>query len=288
MSVDPALLKEVSIFQLLDDDELAELAPQLDEKSYVAGQVIFKAGEPGGEMHLVLSGQVEVFLHDEDGQRVVLAEFGPGEIFGELSLLDGDPRSAAAEALSVTKTCVIDRGDLLALFVKRPHAALDILSVLGRRLRNTDELLRQRAARNPNAVIEERASIGDRIADLVARFGGSWKFINLFTGGLLFWIILNMWFLFHPFDPAPFIGLNLILSMLAALQAPIIMMSQNRQDAKDRVRAELDFQVNCRAELGVIELQRKVDKMKEDLLAAALDLRKALADRSPQSPVTQP
>jgi uncharacterized membrane protein len=266
MAVDPAVLRHVSMFQLFDEEELRELASAIEERSYVAGQSIFKEGQAGGEMHVVLEGKVETFIVDEEGHRVVLAELEKGEMFGELSLFDNEPRSASASALAPTRTGIIDRERLERLFARRPHAALDILAVLSRRLRRTDLLLSQRVARNPNTVIEEKLTLGDRVADTVARFGGSWTFINAFMVVMLAWMGLNVWLLTRPFDPAPFIGLNLVLSMLAALQAPVIMMSQNRQDAKDRVRADLDYQVNLKAELEIMELHQKVDRMKDEVL----------------------
>ncbi len=269
MPTDTAILKNVPIFQLFDEGELTDLAAEIDEKAYVSGQVIFKAGEPGGDMHVVLSGKVETFILDDDGNRVVLGEVEPGEIFGELSLLDSEPRSASAVAAASTRTCVIDRDDLAHLFTKKPHAALDVLTVLSRRLRKTDLMLSQRVAKNPNTVIEAKLTVGDRLSDGVAKFGGSWKFINLFTVMMLGWMGLNTWeLLFRPFDPPPYIGLNLILSMLAALQAPVIMMSQNRQDSKDRVRADLDYQVNLKAEVEIMQLHEKVDRMQQGLLEA--------------------
>jgi len=273
MPIDPAFLKSVPLFQLFDDDELKDLAAEIDEKNYVSGQMIFKAGDPGGDMHVVLSGKVETYILDEEGHRVVLAEVESGDMFGELSLLDSEPRSASAVAVQSARTCVVDRDDLKHLFARKPHAALDILAVLSRRLRRTDRMLSQRVARNPNTVIEEKLTWSDRIADGVARFGGSWKFINTFTVVMLGWMALNMWGMAHPFDEPPFIGLNLILSMLAALQAPVIMMSQNRQDSKDRVRADLDYQVNLKAELEIMELHQKVDKMKEDMLELLVRLK---------------
>ena len=277
MAIDPAVLKNVPVFQLLDDDELRELLSEIEERSYPAGQTIFRQGEDGGEMHFVLEGKVETFIVDDDGQRVVLAEVDKGEMFGELSLFDNEPRSASAVTLVPTRTGIVDREDLERLFARKPPAALDILAVLSRRLRRTDLLLSQRVARNPNVVIEEESTFGQRMADLVARFGGSWGFVNSFCVLMVAWMALNGVLLLRPFDPAPFIGLNLVLSMLAALQAPVILMSQNRQDAKDRVRADLDYQVNLKSELEIMQLHVKVDKMKEellDLLVAARDGRK--------------
>jgi uncharacterized membrane protein len=277
MSIEPLVLKNVPVFQLLDEEEIRELLSATEERSYVAGQTIFRKGDAGGEMHVVLEGKVETFIVDEEGHRVVLAELERGEMFGELSLFDNEPRSAGAVALLATRTAIVDRDALLGLFAKKPPAALDILAMLSQRLRKTDVLLSQRVARNPNTVIEEEATFGQRIADGVARVGGSWTFINAFTVLLLTWMGLNLWLLRPPFDPAPFIGLNLILSMLAALQAPVIMMSQNRQDSKDRVRADLDYQVNVKSEVEIMALHRKVDEMKEqvlDLLVAVRDGRK--------------
>jgi len=275
MAVNPAILKEVPMFNLLDDDELRELAAQLEERSYVAGQTIFKAADPGGEMHVVTSGRVELFIIDPAGNRGSVGQVGPGEMFGELSLLDGESRSASAIALEPTQTAVVDRQDLKLLFAKRPEAALDILATLSARLRRADLMLAENMAQNANEVIEEKLTFGDRVADAVARFGGSWLFINSFLFLMLGWMVLNAWQLFgmRSFDPPPFIGLNLVLSMLAALQAPIIMMSQNRQDAKDRVRADIEYEVNVRAEVEVMELHQKVDRMKEEIIDLLVALR---------------
>ncbi|HMM75330.1 MAG TPA: DUF1003 domain-containing protein [Gammaproteobacteria bacterium] len=276
MSFDPSILKEVQMFKLFDEEELRELGAQIEEKEFVAGQTIFKLGDPGGEMHVVLSGRVELFIVDRDGRRVLVGEAEPGEIFGEFSLFDSEPRSASAIAVVGTRTCCIDRDDLTLLFTRKPQAALDILAVLSRRLRRTDLMLAEHMAPNANEVIEESATFGDRIADGVARVGGSWTFINLFSLMLIAWMGLNawQWFGMPQFDPPPFIGLNLLLSTIAALQAPIIMMSQNRQDAKDRVRADIEYEVNLRAEVGVRELQAKVDTMKEELIDLLLALRR--------------
>ena len=266
MAIDTQVLQNVAVFQLLDQEELKDLLAETEERSYVAGQTIFREGQPGGEMHVILEGRVETFLVDAEGHRVILAEVEKGEMFGELSLFDNEPRSASAIALEPTRTCIVDRKDLEHLFARKPPAALDILAVLSQRLRRTDQLLSQRVAKNPNVVIEEESTLGQRLADGVARVGGSWAFINVFTVIMVGWMGLNLFFLTHPFDPAPFIGLNLLLSMMAALQAPVIMMSQNRQDAKDRVRADLDYQVNLKAEIEIMDLHKKVDRMKDELM----------------------
>lgn len=261
MPIEADALRNAPLFHLLDNDELGELAAHIDEMTFKPNQIIFKAGDPGVNMQLVLEGKVQTYITDDDGNKVVVGEIEKGEMFGELSLLDNEPRSASAVALEPTRTFIIDRDDLMRLFTKKPAAALDILATLGQRIRKTDAVLRTRVSRNANEVAEDKLTMGQRVADEVARFGGSWNFISLFGIGLVGWIILNTFILKVPFDPAPYIGLNLILSMLAALQAPVIMMSQNRQDAKDRVRSELDYNVNLKAEIEVMQLHQKMDEL---------------------------
>jgi uncharacterized membrane protein len=267
MATDAALLADVGFFKLLDEDERMVLAQQIEHRTFPAGATIFHEGDAGGVMYLIRTGQVELWLYDEDKQRVVLATFEGGDFFGELSLLDEEARSATATTLTDTEVLVIDRTDLRLLFSQKPHAALDVMSALGARLRSTSEIVRSRAARNPNEVIAERLTLGDRLADRLAAFGGSWTFILIFAVLLITWMSVNS-LLALPFDPFPFILLNLILSSLAALQAPIIMMSQNRADAKDRIRAELDYRVNVKAETEIAELHQKIDELRSDLLRA--------------------
>lgn len=267
MATEAALLADVGFFKFLDEDERTVLAQQVEQHTFPAGTSIFREGDPGGIMYVIRSGKVELSIYDEDRQRVVLATFEDGDFFGELSLLDQAPRSATATALTDTEVLVIDRLDLRLLFAEKPDAALDVISALGNRLRQTSDIVRSRAARNANEVIEEHLTLGDRLADKLAAFGGSWTFILTF-GGLLFgWIILNS-MMARPFDPFPFILLNLILSSLAALQAPVIMMSQNRADAKDRIRAELDYRVNIKAETEIGDLHATLDTLRLDLLRA--------------------
>ncbi len=267
MSTDASLLSDVLIFKLLDDDERAVLAKQIDHEHYAAGTTIFRTGDRGDEMYVIRSGKVEVWLYDEDHQRVALDVIEEGGLFGELSLLDEQPRSATATALIDTDVLVIDREDLRLLFAQKPSAALDVLSTLGQRLRQTDQIIRSRAARNANELIEEQLTLGQRLADRIAAFGGSWRFISIFFAILAVWMMVNS-ITPRPFDPFPFILLNLALSSLAALQAPVIMMSQNRADAKDRIRSELDFQVNRKAEMEIAELHAKLDDVRAELLRA--------------------
>jgi CRP/FNR family cyclic AMP-dependent transcriptional regulator len=262
MPADPRMLKKIPLFMSMDDEERAALAAIMDEAPFKAGQVIFSAEETGGTFFIVQAGQVELSITDDDDEKLVLEILESGDFFGEMSLLDGGTRSATATAIQRTETLVLDRREFLDLLMQRPHMAQDVLVSQAKRIRRTDNLLRRRVSRNPNEAIEERETLGDRVADGVARFGGSWRFIFAFAAILLIWVALNT-FLPNPWDVYPFILLNLFLSMLAAIQAPVIMMSQNRQDAKDRIRSELDYQVNLKAELGVSTLLHKTDMMND-------------------------
>jgi CRP/FNR family transcriptional regulator, cyclic AMP receptor protein len=278
MAADVNLLAEVPLFQLLDDDERATLAGLLDVRSFSKGETVFNYGDAGDALYIVRRGSVQVFVEDCTGETIILSENLTGDVFGEISLLDGGPRTATAVAIDETEALVMNRGDLLDLITRHPHAAMDLLSVMGRRLRSTDELLRTHVSRNLNVEEEERLTLGQRIADHVASFGGSWSFIITFGVVLLGWIAVNVYLAVRgaqhglspekaAFDPYPFILLNLFLSMLAALQAPVIMMSQNRQAAKDRLKGDLDYEVNLKAELEVAQLHRKVDRVYEELQA---------------------
>jgi CRP/FNR family cyclic AMP-dependent transcriptional regulator len=269
MSVDLKLLADVPIFRLLDDRERAALASLLERRHCNPGDTIFHQGEPGDEIFLVNEGRVQVYVESDVGDRIILAENTRGDVFGEISLLDGGPRSAAAVAVEPSELMSLDRERLLELVQKFPHVALDLLTVMGQRLRGTDELLRTRAARNLNVEEEDKMTFGERIADRVATFGGSWTFILLFGSFLTIWIVTNTWIMVKkPVDPFPYILLNLFLSMIAALQAPVIMMSQNRQSTKDRLKADLDYQVNLKSELEVAQLHRKLDHLTERFEAA--------------------
>ena len=264
MPADPRMLKKIPLFMSMDDEERAALAAIMDEAPFKAGQVIFSAEETGGTFFIVQAGQVELSITDDDGEKLVLEILESGDFFGEMSLLDGGTCSATATAIQRTETLVLDRREFLDLLMQRPHMAQDVLVSQAKRIRRTDNLLRRRVSRNPNEAIEERETLGDRVADGVARFGGSWRFIFAFAAILLIWVALNT-FLPNRWDVYPFILLNLFLSMLAAIQAPVIMMSQNRQDAKDRIRSELDYQVNLKAELGVSTLLHKTDMINDRL-----------------------
>ncbi len=262
MSTNVSMLAEIPMFSLLDHDERTTLSELMTEESFTAGQKIFNVGDLGDSLYIVRRGRVQVCVEDDLGESIVTGESEPGDVFGEISMLDGGPRTATAIAVEASEVFRLDRENLQELVSSHPHAALDLLTVVGRRLRSTDELLRNRVTRNANVEEAEQLTMGQRIADHVAAFGGSWTFIILFSAIIGAWITLNsLALLKRPFDPFPFILLNLVLSTLAAFQAPVIMMSQNRQASKDRIKSDLDFEVNRKAELEIATLHRKLDRM---------------------------
>jgi len=276
MSCDTQILKAVPLFSLLDDDELAILAEQTELRTFSARQRIYKMGDPAGTAYVVISGAVQVTTIDEDQQDVVFEQPARGDFLGFASMLDGTPHQTTAIALDETVCIELDRHDILALVQQKPHAAMDMLTVLGQRLHAAQQLVRGRAARNPNEIIEAEATFGERVADTVASFGGSWTFIITFLILLMVYSAVNVALRGRAWDPYPFILLNLMLSMLAALQAPVIMMSQNRQDTKDRLRGELDFDVNRRAAVEIQGLAGKLNLLIEkvgDLDDGLRDLR---------------
>jgi len=265
VACDIDILREVPFFALLDDEELAVLGTQVDLTKFTPRQRIYRIGDPGGRAYVLVSGSVRVTTIDEDQQDVVVDEPVAGEFFGFASMLDETPHQTNAVALDETVCIEVDRGDIETLIQRRPHAAMDMLSVLGRQIHAAQQLVRVRAARNPNEIIEQEATFGERVADVVAGFGGSWTFIITFFIALAIYSTLNVALGRRGWDPYPFILLNLFLSMLAALQAPVIMMSQNRQDTKDRLRGELDFAVNRRAEAEVQALAHKLNAIVDKL-----------------------
>jgi uncharacterized membrane protein len=270
MSTEVELLSDVSFFESLDDEERAVLAQHIDHRLYPTGATIFRDGEPGGAMYLIRRGEVEMWLFDADKKRVVLATFGAGEFFGELSLLDAEPRAATATALADTEVLIVDREDLRVLFGKKPDAALDVLSVLGRRLRQTNDIVRSRATRNVNEVFEENLSFGDRLADRLTAGIGTMTFIYLNAAWFGIWIVINLGWIpsVTPFDPFPFGLLTMIVSLEAIFLSLFVMISQNRSDAKDRLRSELDYRVNVKAEIEISQLHEKVDEVREEVLSA--------------------
>ncbi len=259
MACNPDVLKQVPLFSLLDADETAVLAGQVELKKFAPRQRIYKMRDPGGQAYVMVSGRVRVATVDEDHQEVVVDEPAYGEFFGFASMLEQTPHQTTAYALEDTVCLEVSRDDIEVLLQKKPHAGMDMLAVLGKQFHAAQQLVRTRASRNPNEVIDEQATFGQRVADMVARFGGSWTFIILFAAVLCLYAGINLRLGGSAWDPYPFILLNLFLSMLAATQAPVIMMSQNRQDMKDRVRGELDYAVNRRAESEIQGLANKLN-----------------------------
>ena len=277
MSCNAEMLKSVPLFSLLDDDETEVLAQQVDVRTFAPRQRIYKMGDAGGQAYVMVSGTVRVTTVDQDYQEVVVDEPQHGEFFGFASMLEQTPHQTTAIALEETVCLEVDRNDISVLLQRKPLAGMDMLTVLGRQFHASQQLVRVRAMRNPNEVIDKEATFGERIADTVAGFGGSWTFIIIFIAVLLAYSSINIFLGHRAWDPYPFILLNLFLSMLAAIQAPVIMMSQNRQDTRDRLRGELDYEVNRRAEAEIQGLAGKLNHVNEkiadieDLLRARVE-----------------
>lgn len=265
MACNPEVLKHVPLFSQLDDEETAVLAGQVEVRTFAPRQRIYKTGDSSGRAYVVVSGRVRVSTVDQEHQEIVIDEPSHGEFFGFASMLEQTPHQTEAIALDESVCIEVDREDISVLLQRKPLAGMDMLQVLGRQYHASQQLVRLRANRNPNEVIEKDATFGERVADLVAGFGGSWTFIITFLVALVVYVNISSWMGSRAWDPYPFILLNLFLSMLAALQAPVIMMSQNRQDTKDRLRGELDYDVNRRAEAEIQGLARKLNLLGEKI-----------------------
>src|SRR5580658_5548036 len=274
MPCDPQELKHVPLFALLDDEEAAVLASQVEIKRFAPRQRIYKMGDQDGQAYIMMSGAVRVTTIDEDHQEVTVDQPVHGEFFGFASMLEQTPHETSAVALEETVCLEVDRRDIAVLLQRKPLAGMDMLTVLGRQFHASQQLVRLRASRNPNEMIETQATLGERIADEVARFGGSWTFIIIFLVALVIYAAINIGLRAAAWDPYPFILLNLFLSMLAAIQAPVIMMSQNRQDTKDRLRGELDYDVNRRAEKEIQSVTQKINLLDDKMDDLAELLRK--------------
>ena len=265
MTCSPEVLKSVPLFSLLDDDETAILAGQVEMKTFAPRERIYKAGDPGTQAYVLVSGKVQVTTVDEDQQEVIVDEPGKDDFFGFASMFEQTPHQTSAVTLEECACIEVSRSDITVLIERKPHAGMDLLTTLGHQLHAAQQLVRLRATRNANEIIEKQETAGERIADAVAGFGGSWTFIILFAVVLLIYTAINILLQGKAWDPYPFILLNLFLSMLAAIQAPVIMMSQNRQDTKDRLRSELDFDVNRRSETEIQGLSRKLNSLDETI-----------------------
>ncbi len=257
-------LRTIPIFERLTEGDVAVLLNLWKPRTVKEGQILFRQGDTGDSMFLIEEGALEITVPvDQPQKEMRVSVLGEGEFVGELSLIDGLPRTATARAIEDTVLLEMRRDEFLNFLTQRPSVAISMVSEIGKRLRSTNELVTSLASKNVNVEIEEQLTFGERVADKMAEFGGSWPFLLLFGGFLVAWMVLNtvqLWF--HPLDEFPFIFLNLILSCLAAVQAPVIMMSQNRAQKKDRLRADLDYQVNLKSELMIQQLHAKVDELR--------------------------
>ena len=274
MSADAALLSEVPLFQLLDDDERTALAAHLDVVKFSVGHVVFNYGEPGDAMYIVRSGKAEMSFKNDTGEKIALEVCERGDFFGELSFLDGGTRSATAHVTEELEALVMDRSDLELFLKKHPHASVDLLTALGRRLRKTSEILRHTATRNVNEETEDKRTVVQKSADWIAEFSGSIPFLLLHAGFFAAWILWNTQ---APekirFDPYPFNFLTMCVSLEAIFLSVFVLLSQNRQTAKDRVRADIEYDVNLRAELEIAQLHEKIDQLSSSVLTQLGHLR---------------
>ena len=259
-------LRSVPLFASLTDAAAIELRSLLRAENISASTRLFHKGDSGDAMYLIETGRVRISIVDEDHKEITLAELAQGDFFGEMSIIDGRQRSADASVIEDGRLAVLARPDFLTFVRSNPDVALGMLGALSDRLRRTDELLRSRVSRNAHEEERKRATMADRAADMIAEFGGSWKFIGVSIALIVFWIFFNSYILFSGFDPKPYQMLNLVLAVIAGMQAPIIMMSQNRQGEKDRLRADLDYRVNLKNELSLAELLRRLDVLESERL----------------------
>jgi CRP/FNR family cyclic AMP-dependent transcriptional regulator len=267
--VNAELLRKIPLFELLDEDEAKVLAEQLDQKRVYAGEMVFSQGDQGGIMYVVQSGTVEIFLKDDTGEKVILSVVEAGGIFGELSLLDNEPRSAGAKALVESVLFIIDRHDLEMLFQKHQHAALDIMAMLSRRIREADVLVRQRVvARNVNEETALPVNFGTRLSDFLTMIAGDIRFVYFCFIWFFVWIVVNDGFIpgLKPFDPSPYGLLTLIVSLLAIFLSLFVLISQNRQTEREKVRNDIEYEVNIKAEIEIRDLRNQIDKMEELLV----------------------
>ncbi|HEX5883985.1 MAG TPA: DUF1003 domain-containing protein [Pyrinomonadaceae bacterium] len=264
-------LRSVPLFASLDDEAAKDLRNLLSDRVVPSNTRLFRQGDKGDAMYLIESGRVRISIRDDDKQEVTLAELAQGDFFGEMSIIDGRQRSADAQVIEDARLAILSRDAFLSFVRTNPDVALEMLSALTDRLRRTDELLRSRVSRNVNEEEKARLTLADRAADLIAEFGGSWKFIGVSIALIIFWIIFNSLILIRGFDPAPYQMLNLVLAVIAGMQAPIITMSQNRQGEKDRLRADLDYQVNLKNELSLAEVLRRLDVLESERLPKLID-----------------
>jgi uncharacterized membrane protein len=282
MGCDVSLLSGIEFFDFLKDDDRRELANVVDAIKLNAGETLFHTGDPGEALFVVRSGSIELYIKDTAGQKIVLTIAEEGSLFGELSLLDSGPRTATAIALNDSELLVLDRDDLLLLFQKRPEAALNMLAAMSTMTRKADELLRTRVSRNVNEEMEEHSTPLQRVADWIAWFSGSMPFLMINAAWFIIWIALNEIRTGIPqWDPFPFGLLTMIVSLEAIFLSCFVLVSQNRQAEKDRVRSDIEYEVNIKAELEVTHLHEKTDRIYENMLARFAKLEKLMGTANP-------
>jgi CRP/FNR family transcriptional regulator, cyclic AMP receptor protein len=285
MPCDPALLVDVDLFEHLGQEDRARLAEAVDVRTLEPGEILFRAGEPGESLYIVRSGEVELFIRDNAGQKIPLTIACTNQIFGELALLDRGPRTATAMALVDTVLLVLDREDLLLLFQKTPVAALRLLAGMGHMTRQADELIRTRVSRNVNEEVVEHSTVLQRAADVIAWFSGSMSFLFVNAAWVGIWIAINSLPLgLEWFDPYPFGLLTMILSIEAIFLSCFVLISQNRQAQKDRVRSDIEYEVNIKAELEIAHLHEKTDRIHTEMLEGFIRLERALRGAAPVDP----
>jgi uncharacterized membrane protein len=268
MPCDSTFLANIRMFEHLNEDDRLALAKVVDELKVPAGSTLFQAGDPGDSLFIVRVGEIELFIKDTVGQKIVLHTAQPGDMFGELAMLDYGSRTATALALTDCEVLVLDRDDLILLFQRKPEAALHMLAALSGLTRKADELLRTRVSRNVNEEMEVHSTALLRIADWIAWFSGSMAFLILNGGWFIIWIAINTLPLgIPPFDPFPFGLLTMIVSLEAIFLSCFVLISQNRQAQKDKVRADIEYEVNIKAELEIAHLHEKTDRLYESIMA---------------------
>ncbi|HEY6478137.1 MAG TPA: DUF1003 domain-containing protein [Polyangia bacterium] len=282
MSADPEILAEVPLFQLLDADERAALAAKVEPVSAPAGTTLFSYGDPGDSLYIVREGEVEIFFKNDTGDKIVLERSGPGDFFGELSLIDAGPRTATALVTKDLQAVMVDREDIEALLKQHPAAAMDLLTATGRRLRDANKLLRHTVSRDINEEVEDTRTTVMKMADWISEFSGSLPFLFIHCGLFALWIVLNTGPLSHTalggWDQFPYGFLTMCVSLEAIILSVFVLLSQNRQVARERTRNDIEYRVNLKAELEIAHLHEKVDNMYAAILAR-LDRDQADADR---------
>ncbi len=286
MTVDVTFLAQIHLFAQLDDEERAVLAQSMHERVATAGEVLFQIGDAGDSMFIVKEGAVELFVKDTAGQKILLHTARTSDFFGELSLLDGGSRTASATCIESTTLLILDREDLLELFRKRPHAALDMLAVMGRMTRKANALLRERVVKNANDEMhaEDKDNVVIRIADWVAAFSGSITFLVLHIILFTLYMSFNSIFESIAFDPFPFNFLTMTVSLEAIILATLLLFSGNRSAARDKIRNDIEYEINLKAELEVAHLHEKTDRMYEEMVDRFSRLEKGLNLGRPSGP----